>query len=64
MTLLTQRQAAQLARRIPFDPPGLDIFPEVKDGLERIAAKQLRRIAVRPFAKQARAVLREQLGNA
>jgi hypothetical protein len=64
MNRLTQRQAGQLARRIPFDPPGLDIFPEVKDGLQRIAAKQLRRIAVRSIAAQTRAALREQLGNA
>jgi hypothetical protein len=63
MNILTQRQAANQARRIPFDTKGINIVPyEVTDGLWRIVRKQLRRIAVRPMAEQTRAALREQLG--
>lgn len=63
MPVLTQRQAADIARRISFDPLNPPPY-EVVDGLWRIARKQLRRIAARPFAEHTRAVLREQLGNA
>lgn len=63
---MTNREAAQMARRLPFDftDRTLENFPGIRLGLERIAAKQLRRIAVRPMAAQTRAVLREQLGRA
>ena len=61
---MTNREAKAAARRLPFDFTGrtLQNFPGVRLGLERIAAKQLRRIAVRPIAEQLRATLREQLG--
>lgn len=46
MSLLTQRQASAAARRIPFDLTGTAVPPyEVVDGLYRIVAKQLRRLA-------------------
>lgn len=63
---MTNREAKRLARHIPFDFTGRNLvnFPGVKLGLERVVAKQLRRIAIRPIAYQVRTVLREQLGNA
>lgn len=63
---MTNRQAKTLARRVPFDFTGQTLakFPDIREGLERVAAKQLRRIAIRPMAPMVRAVLREQLGNA
>jgi hypothetical protein len=60
---MTNAQAARMARQIPFNP-NQRLAPEIRQGLERIAAKQLRRIAIRPFAAQTRAALREQLGHA
>lgn len=63
---MTNQEAALLARHLPFDFTGrtLNNLPGVRLGLERIVAKQLRRIANRPMAEQTRAVLRQQLGNA
>lgn len=63
---MTNREAKRMARMLPFDFTGrtLENFPGVRLGLERIVAKQLRRVAVRPMAKEIRASLREQLGNA
>lgn len=63
---MTNAEASRMARRLPFDFTGrtLENFPGVKLGLSRIAAKQLRRIAIRPIAEHTRAVLRQLLGNA
>lgn len=60
MHVLTQRQASQLARKIPFNPNEPPDY-EVVDGLWRRVRKQLRHIQLRnsPMRK---AHLQQQMG--
>jgi hypothetical protein len=60
---MTNAEASAAARRIPFNPV-VPLPHDVHAGLSRIAAKQLRRIAIRNVAPETRAVLRYMTGRA